>query len=160
MLNVDEQMLDYGAFVADQFRNASMICKGYGIQKRAAEVNAVDAGVSGSYSGGGYRYGRYGYYEGSWNRGMTRSEQQSAQSGIRTNLKASGAASVQQIRSGYRRRDRDDPPRDDGEVQDRVLDRVSRFVGNLLVCGVSSPRTIESYCATRPERTPTSLPRG
>ena len=31
ILNVDEEMLQYGQYVADQLRNASMAIKGYGI---------------------------------------------------------------------------------------------------------------------------------
>lgn len=98
MLDVDEQMLDFGAYVADQLRNASMAIKGIGIRTRAGEVNAVAGGVTNSYSG--YRYGRYGGYGGdySWTRGMTRGEQQSARTQVRANEKAVGAASVQGIR--------------------------------------------------------------
>lgn len=40
ILNVDEEILQYGQFVAQQLRNASLAIKGYGITKRVAEVNA------------------------------------------------------------------------------------------------------------------------
>ena len=40
ILNVDEEMLQYGQYVAQQLRNASMAIKGFGINKRVAEVNA------------------------------------------------------------------------------------------------------------------------
>ena len=36
-------MLQYGQYVAQQLRNASMAIKGYGITKRVAEVNADDS---------------------------------------------------------------------------------------------------------------------
>ena len=40
ILNVDEEMLQYGQYVAQQLRNASNSIKGFGINKRVAEVNA------------------------------------------------------------------------------------------------------------------------
>ncbi len=40
ILNVDPQMLPYGQYVAQLLRNASRAIKGYGINKRVAEVNA------------------------------------------------------------------------------------------------------------------------
>ena len=75
LLNVDTDMLQYGLYVSQQLRNASMSIKGYGINKRVAEVNANSnaapfggalgqaAGMGGpSYASqyGGWAYGAYG----------------------------------------------------------------------------------------------------
>lgn len=102
ILNVDEKMLEYGAFVASQLRNASMAIKGVGIRTRVGEVNAVASGVTNSGGAvGGFRYGGYGGYGAygyDYTRGMTRREQQSARTQVRANEKSTGAASVQQIR--------------------------------------------------------------
>jgi hypothetical protein len=95
MLNVDEMMLNFGAYVADQFRCASMACKGFGIQKRVAQVNVVNAGVTTGYGYDGYWYDGYGY----WNRGMTRREQQSERTQVNTQLRGATATSLQQIRA-------------------------------------------------------------
>lgn len=40
ILNVDPQMRQYGQYVAQQLRNASMAIKSYGINQRVAEVHA------------------------------------------------------------------------------------------------------------------------
>jgi hypothetical protein len=100
LLNVDERMLEYGAYVASQLRNASMAIKGVGIRTRVGEVNAVSSGVTNSGGGtvGSFRYGGYGTYGYDYTRGMTRREQQSARTQVRANEKSTGAASVQQIR--------------------------------------------------------------
>jgi hypothetical protein len=80
LLNVDTDMLQYGEYVSQQLRNASMSIKGYGINKRVAEVNANNnaapfggavgqaAGMGGpSYASqyGGWAYGAYGRAMGS-----------------------------------------------------------------------------------------------
>jgi len=97
-LDVDEEMLNFGAYVAAQLRNASMALKGVGIRTRVREVNTVAEGVSGSYYAEGYRYGRYGAYGADWTRGMGRREQQSARTQVRAQEKAAGATTVQGIR--------------------------------------------------------------
>ena len=56
ILNVDEEMLQYGAYVANELHTTSMALKGVRIQKRVAEVGAADAaqpfgGVVGDVSG-------------------------------------------------------------------------------------------------------------
>lgn len=45
ILNVDEEMLQYGQYVAQQLRNASMAIKGYGANKAVAEQSA-DTGAA------------------------------------------------------------------------------------------------------------------
>ena len=75
ILNVDEQMLQYGQYVTQQLRNASMVIKGHGVAKSVAEVEAQAnaqpfGGVIGQASGisgpsyesqnGGWAYGAYG----------------------------------------------------------------------------------------------------
>ncbi|MCA9140621.1 MAG: hypothetical protein KDB00_27805 [Planctomycetales bacterium] len=65
ILNVDEELLNYGANIATLFRDAEMAMKGVGM--RASNRRASnDAGSGGySYSGGGYRAG-YGYNGGGY----------------------------------------------------------------------------------------------
>ncbi len=121
ILNIDDEMLQYGQYVAQQLRNASMAIKGYGINKRVAEVNATDSvgpyGPSGGYAGAYYGpYGRpvgayaaYGwanraasgaglYYAG---RAQMR-EATAARTQVDVQLKAGAATSVQGIMEGLR----------------------------------------------------------
>jgi len=124
MLNVDEEMLDYGAFLSNQLRNCSMAIKGIGIQKRPAEIAASQAaGASGfSADAGGYTgYAGYGGYRNfnAWGKDAdyvraraygsgpeaaafaasknAMRVEQAARVQVRTELKAKGAASVQEI---------------------------------------------------------------
>ena len=65
ILNVDEQMLEYGQYVAQQLRDANMAIKGFGINKRVAEVNADNSaapfgGVVGQSVSNYYANGSYG----------------------------------------------------------------------------------------------------
>ncbi len=53
MLHVDPQMLDYGAFVSSQLRDAAMAIKGIGMNTRTRQVNAPLASGYGSYRMGG-----------------------------------------------------------------------------------------------------------
>ena len=69
ILNVDTDMLQYGQYVAQQLRNASMAIKGYGINKRVAEVNADQSaapfgGVLGQSANDYYASGASGGYYG------------------------------------------------------------------------------------------------
>lgn len=63
ILNVDEDLVKYGAFVATQLRQAAMSVKTMGIQTgvRSAQVTASGGGWYGD-NGYGYRYGAYGRY--------------------------------------------------------------------------------------------------
>jgi hypothetical protein len=112
MLNVDSELLDYGQYVATQFRNASAAIKGIGMRGRVRQVNAVanmpqvQPGYSG-YAYGGQRYGRYGAYGGggyygeyndpgyALNENLRR--EQSARTQVRAQEKYAGASSVQAI---------------------------------------------------------------
>lgn len=70
ILHVDQEMLQYGQYVAQQLRNASMAIKGFGITKHVAEVNAdsnaaplggvIGDSASAYYSSGAYNGGYYG----------------------------------------------------------------------------------------------------
>jgi hypothetical protein len=61
ILNVDEELVQYGAFVADQLRLAAQSVKTMGIQTnaRSAQVTSTYGGYGNDY---GYRYGAYGRY--------------------------------------------------------------------------------------------------
>ena len=63
ILNVDEELLQYSTFVADQLRQAAMSVKTMGIQTgvRSAQVTASGGNFYGD-DGYGYRYGAYGRY--------------------------------------------------------------------------------------------------
>ncbi len=106
ILNVDEELLNYGSNIADLFRNAEMAMKGVGMRASNRRM-ANNAGSGGySYSGGGYRAG-YGYNSGGYGpQGYTVSVgagQASLREKGRTDAiitqqeRTAGAASVQQI---------------------------------------------------------------
>jgi hypothetical protein len=124
ILNVDEEMLQYGQYVAQQLRNCSMAIKGYGISKRVAEENAdmnaapyggafgqmaSDYYASGAYTGGYYgrpigRPAAYGWARGVGAAGVAygavKSEMRqafAARTQADVQLKAGAATSVQQI---------------------------------------------------------------
>jgi len=71
MLNVDNEMLDFGAYVSQQFRNAAAAIQGIGIRSSVRKVEEVNAagvpGYWGTAYDGGYSYdgsyyrGGYGY---------------------------------------------------------------------------------------------------
>jgi len=65
ILGVDEELLDYSAFVANTLRQASGSVKTMGIQTNVRQTQATGGGVysdNGGYGYGGYRYGAYGAY--------------------------------------------------------------------------------------------------
>jgi hypothetical protein len=66
ILGVDEELLDYSAFVANTLRQASGSVKTMGIQSGVRQTQATGGGVysanNGYYGYGGYRYGAYGAY--------------------------------------------------------------------------------------------------
>ncbi len=124
MLNVDEEMLNYGTFLSTQLRNASMAIKGIGIRSRPREMAAASAAGGGSIDfsssfGGGY--GGWGGYRNlsSYGTGTTylaaraagsspgsaafaaakdqMRQQQNARLQVRAQEKAKGAAEAQQI---------------------------------------------------------------
>ena len=63
ILNVDEELLNYSAFVADQLRNASGSVRGMGIRSGVRESQITSSSAGYGYVGG-YRYGAYGGYGG------------------------------------------------------------------------------------------------
>jgi hypothetical protein len=64
ILNVDEDLLNYGAYVATQMRNAAGSVRTMGIRSgaRTSQITPQSIGPTDYY--GGYRYGRYGWYGG------------------------------------------------------------------------------------------------
>ena len=74
LVNVDKEMLDYGAYVSQQLRNASAAIKGIGVRSRVRQVESVNTAATPGYWGanydGGYYYGGnyYGgpYYGGAY----------------------------------------------------------------------------------------------
>lgn len=65
ILNVDEELLKYSAFVANTLRQATGSVKTMGIQSAARQSQITGGDVSaGDYGYGGYRYGAYGAYGG------------------------------------------------------------------------------------------------
>jgi len=79
ILHVDSELLDFGAFVSGQLRDASLAVKGIGIQSGSEQAQV--------YQTGGYRYGRFGYYGGVDNVGGERRA-------IRYEERAKGATSA------------------------------------------------------------------
>ena len=63
ILGVDEELLNYSAFVANTLRQATGSVKTMGIQSgvRQAQITGSDV-YAGDYGYGGYRYGAYGRY--------------------------------------------------------------------------------------------------
>ena len=65
VLNVDEELLDYSAFVADSMRRASGSVKTMGIQSNVREKSIISSSAGYGYATRSYgRYGRYGGYGG------------------------------------------------------------------------------------------------
>jgi hypothetical protein len=66
ILGVDEELLNYSAFVADTLRQATGSVKTMGIQTNLRQTQATGGGTysatGGYYGYGGYRYGAYGAY--------------------------------------------------------------------------------------------------
>jgi hypothetical protein len=61
ILNVDEELLGYSAFVARQLRDAAGSVRGMGIRSGVREQQITSSGTGYGYVGG-YRYGAYGGY--------------------------------------------------------------------------------------------------
>jgi hypothetical protein len=61
MLQVDEDLLKYGAAVASTLRGLSNLAKGTGAQNKVAQYSMADASGYGAAYGYGYGYGGYGY---------------------------------------------------------------------------------------------------
>jgi hypothetical protein len=88
MLNVDPELLSFGAFVSTSFRDAEASLRGSGGRSRVAQQNA--SASYGYYSGG--RYGAYGAYA----RGEASAEQ-AARTRVRTEERVSTSTDARQI---------------------------------------------------------------
>ncbi len=101
MLDVDPEMLDYGAFVGEQMRQAAGAVRMMGIRTgvRTAEINSSNTGAGSDYYYGGYGYGRYGNGGITGMKGDLQAVEQ--QRGVvRAQERGSTAASVQEIKAG------------------------------------------------------------
>lgn len=107
LLNVDKEMLNYGHYVAQQFRNAAAAIQGIGIRQRVRQVENVNAagvpGYWGSAYDGGYSYDGY-YYRGTYGftpRGDVQQaelrQQQQARTKVNVQEKARGASAARAI---------------------------------------------------------------
>jgi hypothetical protein len=102
-LNVDPELLQYSAFVANQLRQASLAVKTMGIQSgvRQAQITGSSVGGGSDYVDSyGYRYGAYGVYNGGADvYGMGTVKEVGAQRRVvRAEEKAGMATDVQKIR--------------------------------------------------------------
>jgi hypothetical protein len=111
MVNVDDEMLDFGAYVAQQFRNAGSAIQGIGVRSRVRQVQNVNAagapgywggaGGGGYYDGRGYAYRGY-YYSGfgGYGRNYQQAElrqQQSIRTQVKVEEKAMGTSAARAI---------------------------------------------------------------
>jgi hypothetical protein len=85
MLNVDSDLLNYGGFVSERLRDASMAIKGIGMNQRAREVNRGPSYATGSFRGVGGMFSTWV---------PPRYESQRERSRIRTEEKVAGAESA------------------------------------------------------------------
>jgi hypothetical protein len=102
ILNVDEDLVNWGAFVANSLRQATSSVKTMGIQSGVRQAGVTSGSVDGGdYGyGGGYRYGAYGAYNGGadiYGMGDVKAvgEQRRV---IRAEEKATAATDIQQVR--------------------------------------------------------------
>jgi hypothetical protein len=107
MVNVDSDMLDYGAYVSQQLRNAAVAIQGIGIRSRVRQVEAAQSsgGVPSYYGAaynGSYTYGGNSYYgNNSFARGNYMQEgvrqQFQARTQVKVQEKAAGASAARAI---------------------------------------------------------------
>ena len=100
ILNVDEELLNYSAFVASQLRDASGSVRGMGIQSSVRESQITSSSAGYGYVGG-YRYGAYGGYGGVHSVYSPRAEARGIAADrrvVRSEERGSMATSVHQIR--------------------------------------------------------------
>ena len=106
ILNVDEELLDYGAFVSGSFRDAEAVLRGMGGQSRVRQMNS-SAGSSYDYGYGYGRWGSYGYYGNNYYNEVDRQEatrQEAAnRARINTEVRVEGATNVRDIMQGVSR---------------------------------------------------------
>lgn len=107
ILNVDEQLLDFGATVASSFRNAEGMMKGVGRQTavRSSQVQVASGGYANTPYGGyranngfwGVNFGPTGVTAGVSAMNASRQAEDRARAEIRMEERATGAANVQEI---------------------------------------------------------------
>lgn len=100
ILNVDEELLGYSAFVAGQLRSASDFVRGMGIRSNVRE-SQVTSSSSGYGYVGGYRYGAYGGYGGAYSVYSPRAEARGIAAErrvVRSEERGNMAMNVHQIR--------------------------------------------------------------
>jgi hypothetical protein len=104
VLNVDDDMLQYSAFVAQALRQASLSVKTMGIQTGVRQAQITGAGDVSPYGYGDGRWGGYGYYGGyggGWGaKGAMAAAKEtgSERRVVKAEEKATMATDVQQIR--------------------------------------------------------------
>jgi hypothetical protein len=109
MVNVDQEMLDYGAYVSQQFRNAGAAIKGIGVRSRVRQVEGVNAAgnpapgvVGGGYYNGAFYHGDYayrgysGYQRANWVQEGLR-QQQRVRTQVKVQEKAAGTSAARAI---------------------------------------------------------------
>ena len=104
ILNVDEDLLNYSAFVADSMRKAAGAVKAMGIQSNVRQSQIISS--SAGYGNTPYRYGRYGSYGGYGAAGVATSYNPVAEAKgvyaerrvVRAEEKGAAATDVQELR--------------------------------------------------------------
>lgn len=106
MVNVDPAMLDYGAYVSQQFRNAGAAIQGIGVRKRVRQVQSVNSAGGpgyygdnydgGYYHGDNYYYGANGYMRGNAVQSGLR-QQQNIRTQVNVEEKAMGVSAAKAI---------------------------------------------------------------
>lgn len=102
-LNVDPQMVDYGDFVSQSFRDASMLLIQTNESSQEKNRNLIAAGARSGGSGGrggwGHSYNRYGWYGGAsgYHRRRTGGDGSRLRSAARQNSKGEAIVSVNEV---------------------------------------------------------------
>lgn len=108
MVNVDEELIQYGTYVGQQLRNASAAIKGIGYQTRVGEIQAANSSGPGyygnNYCDGGYNYNGYVYRDGSayggvhaYNFQAGLQAEQKARTQVQSQARVQGAAAARAI---------------------------------------------------------------
>lgn len=97
ILNVDEELLEYGSFVSAALRQCESILRGVGGRSRVRQTSNTGGGYNydNNYNNN-YRYGRWGAYGRYGVRGEVRAEQ-SERIAIRTQERVAGASSSREV---------------------------------------------------------------
>ena len=102
-LNVDPQMVDYGDFVSQSFRDASMLLIQTNESSQEKNRNLIASGARSGGAGGrggwGRSYNRYGWYGGAsgYHRRRTGGDGSRLRSAVRQNAKGQAIVSVNEI---------------------------------------------------------------